>query len=101
MHMYMLKDVMFKECNEFREMLNEIFKHYFGIEIKEYEIISEGLPVVNNKDREKRTDILLKMKNENYYINIESNIKNGMSKEDIILNTNILPEELEKIIENN
>ena len=64
---------MFKECSEFRELLNEIFKDYFELDLNSFDLTSEELMVINIKDTRNRVDLCLRDKESNTFLNIEAN----------------------------
>ena len=64
---------MFKECSEFRELLNEIFKDYFELDLNNFDLTSEELMVINIKDTRNRVDLCLRDKESNTFLNIEAN----------------------------
>lgn len=64
---------MFKECCEFRELLNEIFKDYFELDLNSFDLTSEELMVINIKDTRNRVDLCLRDKESNTFLNIEAN----------------------------
>ena len=64
---------MFKECNEFRELLNEIFKDYFKLDLNSFDLTSEELMIINVKDTRNRVDLCLRDKESNTFLNIEAN----------------------------
>lgn len=64
---------MFKECIEFRELLNEIFKDYFELDLNSFDLTSEELMVINIKDTRNRVDLCLRDKESNTFLNIEAN----------------------------
>ena len=64
---------MFKECIEFRELLNEIFKDYFELDLNSFDLTSEKLMVINIKDTRNRVDLCLRDKESNTFLNIEAN----------------------------
>ena len=64
---------MFKECIEFRELLNEIFKDYFELDLNSFDLTSEELMVINIKDTRNRVDLCLRDKDSNTFLNIEAN----------------------------
>ena len=64
---------MFKECSEFRELLNEIFKEYFELDLNSFDLTSEELMVINIKDTRNRVDLCLRDKESNTFLNIEAN----------------------------
>ena len=64
---------MFKECSEFRELLNEIFKDYFELYLNSFDLTSEELMVINIKDTRNRVDLCLRDKESNTFLNIEAN----------------------------
>lgn len=64
---------MFKECNEFRKLLNEIFKDYFELDLNSFDLTSEELMVINIKDTRNRVDLCLRDKESNTFLNIEAN----------------------------
>ena len=64
---------MFKECSEFRELLNEIFKDYFELDLNSFDLTSEELMVINIKDTRNRVDLCLRDKESNTFFNIEAN----------------------------
>ena len=64
---------MFKECIEFRELLNEIFKDYFELDLNNFDLTSEELMVINIKDTRNRVDLCLRDKESNTFLNIEAN----------------------------
>ena len=64
---------MFKECSEFRELLNEIFKDYFELDLNRFDLTSEELMVINIKDTRNRVDLCLRDKESNTFLNIEAN----------------------------
>lgn len=74
---YLLNDsifkTMFKESEEFREMLNNIFVHFFDFNLKEFNITSEELLISDVEDIKNKVDLLLEVENENYLVNIEIN----------------------------
>ena len=75
--LYLLNDslfkTMFKESKSFRDMLNKIFKAYFNFDLDEFNITSEELTLDNIRDIKNRVDLLLKLENDNYFVNIEVN----------------------------
>ena len=64
---------MFKECSEFRELLNEIFKDYFELDLNSFDLTSEELMVINIKYTRNRVDLCLRDKESNTFLNIEAN----------------------------
>ena len=64
---------MYKECIEFRELLNEIFKDYFELDLNSFDLTSEELMVINIKDTRNRVDLCLRDKESNTFLNIEAN----------------------------
>ena len=64
---------MFKECSEFRELLNEIFKDYFELDLNSFDLTSEELMIINVKDTRNRVDLCLRDKESNTFLNIEAN----------------------------
>lgn len=64
---------MFKECSEFRKLLNEIFKDYFELDLNSFDLTSEELMVINIKDTRNRVDLCLRDKESNTFLNIEAN----------------------------
>ena len=64
---------MFKECIEFRELLNEIFKDYFELDLNSFDLTSEELMIINIKDTRNRVDLCLRDKESNTFLNIEAN----------------------------
>ena len=64
---------MFKECIEFRKLLNEIFKDYFELDLNNFDLTSEELMVINIKDTRNRVDLCLRDKESNTFLNIEAN----------------------------
>lgn len=64
---------MFKGCIEFRELLNEIFKDYFELDLNSFDLTSEELMVINIKDTRNRVDLCLRDKESNTFLNIEAN----------------------------
>ena len=64
---------MFKECSEFRELLNEIFKDYFKLDLNSFDLTSEELMIINVKDTRNRVDLCLRDKESNTFLNIEAN----------------------------
>lgn len=76
--MFLLKDsifkTMYKESESFRELLNNIFIHFFDFDLSKYKITSEELIINNIKDIKNRVDLLLSLEDENYLVNIEANI---------------------------
>ena len=64
---------MFKECSEFRELLNKIFKDYFELDLNSFDLTSEELMVINIKDTRNRVDLCLRDKESNTFLNIEAN----------------------------
>lgn len=68
---------MFKESKEFRNLLIRIFKFYFDFDLKDYNLTSEELEIVDLNDIKNRVDLLLINDKNNYYLNIEVNRDNN------------------------
>ena len=64
---------MYKESESFRELLNNIFIHFFEFDLRKFKITSEELTVEDIEDTKNRVDLLLELEDDNYLVNIEAN----------------------------
>ena len=75
--LFLLKDeifkAMFKESKAFRELLSNIFIHFFDFDLSKFNITSEELSIDKIKDIKNRVDLLLELENDKYLVNIEVN----------------------------